>query len=169
MSSKGTVGIVGLGIMGGAMARNLMERGWQVVGFDTDPQAVAALAGPRFTAAADAAAVAGGAELVITSLPSPKAALATARAIAAGGTPARVVCETSTLSLADKEAFAAILANAGHVALDCPLSAPARRPLSGTSSSTPAARTRRSPASRLSSRTSRSSMPMSGPSATAAS
>ena len=32
--SKGTVGIVGLGIMGGAFARNLIERGWRVVGFD---------------------------------------------------------------------------------------------------------------------------------------
>jgi putative dehydrogenase len=31
------VGIIGLGIMGGAIARNLVERGWQVVGFDTDP------------------------------------------------------------------------------------------------------------------------------------
>ena len=31
-----TVGIIGLGIMGGAIARNLIERGWKVVGFDTD-------------------------------------------------------------------------------------------------------------------------------------
>jgi 3-hydroxyisobutyrate dehydrogenase-like beta-hydroxyacid dehydrogenase len=32
-----TVGIIGLGIMGGAIARNLIERGWTVVGFDTEP------------------------------------------------------------------------------------------------------------------------------------
>ncbi|MGZ3290801.1 MAG: NAD(P)-binding domain-containing protein, partial [Xanthobacteraceae bacterium] len=31
-----TVGIIGLGIMGGAIARNLVERGWRVIGFDTD-------------------------------------------------------------------------------------------------------------------------------------
>jgi L-threonate 2-dehydrogenase len=31
-----TVGIVGLGIMGSAIARNLVDRGWQVVGFDID-------------------------------------------------------------------------------------------------------------------------------------
>ena len=31
-----TVGIIGLGIMGGAISRNLIERGWAVVGFDTD-------------------------------------------------------------------------------------------------------------------------------------
>ena len=31
-----TVGIVGLGIMGGAIARNLLERGWTVIGSDID-------------------------------------------------------------------------------------------------------------------------------------
>ncbi|HYW64920.1 MAG TPA: NAD(P)-binding domain-containing protein, partial [Bradyrhizobium sp.] len=31
-----SVGIVGLGIMGGAIARNLVERGWRVIGFDLD-------------------------------------------------------------------------------------------------------------------------------------
>ncbi len=31
-----TVGIVGLGIMGSAIARNLVERGWRVIGFDID-------------------------------------------------------------------------------------------------------------------------------------
>ena len=31
-----TVGILGLGIMGSAIARNLVERGWRVIGFDID-------------------------------------------------------------------------------------------------------------------------------------
>ena len=39
-----TVGIVGLGIMGGAIARNLVERGWHVIGFDTDAAKRAELA-----------------------------------------------------------------------------------------------------------------------------
>ncbi|MFT8131065.1 NAD(P)-binding domain-containing protein, partial [Salmonella enterica] len=29
----GVVGVVGLGIMGGAMARNLVKAGWDVIGF----------------------------------------------------------------------------------------------------------------------------------------
>ena len=33
---KGSVGVIGLGIMGGAMARNLVAGGWRVVGFDVD-------------------------------------------------------------------------------------------------------------------------------------
>ncbi|MCZ8099359.1 MAG: NAD(P)-dependent oxidoreductase [Burkholderiales bacterium] len=117
-----TVGIVGLGIMGGAMARNLMERGWRVVGFDTDPGAMAALAGPLFTGAENATGVAAGAPIIITSLPSSRAALAVAGEIAGSGAASRIVCETSTLSLADKERIGAVLTDAGHVALDCPLS-----------------------------------------------
>ena len=31
---KGVIGVVGLGIMGGAIARNLTKAGWEVVGFD---------------------------------------------------------------------------------------------------------------------------------------
>ncbi|MGA8225977.1 MAG: NAD(P)-binding domain-containing protein, partial [Xanthobacteraceae bacterium] len=36
-SGKQTVGIVGLGIMGGAFARNLVASGFRVIGFDVDP------------------------------------------------------------------------------------------------------------------------------------
>ena len=32
--NKGTVGIIGLGIMGGAFAKNLSRAGWRVVGYD---------------------------------------------------------------------------------------------------------------------------------------
>ena len=39
----GTVGIVGLGIMGGAIARNLVAVGWRAIGFDIDPARCAEL------------------------------------------------------------------------------------------------------------------------------
>ena len=32
--NKGTVGVIGLGIMGGAFAKNLVAAGWRVVGYD---------------------------------------------------------------------------------------------------------------------------------------
>ena len=31
-----TVGVIGLGIMGGSFSRNLVKAGWRVVGFDID-------------------------------------------------------------------------------------------------------------------------------------
>jgi putative dehydrogenase len=117
-----TVGIIGLGIMGGAIARNLVERGWQVIGFDIDAARRAELAEAGVAIAADIAEVARGAEIILTSLPSPAAAAAVAREIAGCGQAQRIVVELSTLTIADKVGFEAILKQAGHIALDCPLS-----------------------------------------------
>ena len=117
----GTVGIIGLGIMGGAIANNLIERGWMVFGTDIDPAKQDALTRAGGTACADIAAVCAAAPVILTSLPSPDALAAVAAAIAA--TPAlRVVVETSTMALADKLAAEAVLSQAGHIALDCTLS-----------------------------------------------
>lgn len=117
-----TVGIIGLGIMGGAIARNLAERGWTVIGFDLDEGKRAEAAAAKVTIAASAADVARRAPILFTSLPSPKAVVAVAEEIAASGAPARIVCEFSTLALADKMKFKEILEAAGHTPLDCPLS-----------------------------------------------
>jgi putative dehydrogenase len=117
-----TVGIVGLGIMGSAIARNLVERGWTVLGFDIDPLRRAELARAHVTIANDIAQVARDADIIMTSLPSPAAAEAVAREIATSGQPPRIVVELSTLTIADKLRFEEILRKAGHIALDCPLS-----------------------------------------------
>jgi L-threonate 2-dehydrogenase len=116
------VGIIGLGIMGSAMALNLVERGWQVVGSDTDAGKRADMAAAGVVIAASAADVARQAAHIITSLPTPKALDAVAAEIAGSGVSARIVMETSTMTLADKLRFGAALTAAGHIALDCPLS-----------------------------------------------
>ena len=41
-SARGAVGMIGLGIMGGAIAKNLKSAGWHVVGFDIDKKRCAA-------------------------------------------------------------------------------------------------------------------------------
>jgi len=117
-----TVGIIGLGIMGGAIARNLIERGWSVVGFDTEPSRRNELELAGVTIADGAGAVASRAPIVMTSLPNADAANAVAAQIANCGQPGRIVIELSTLTIADKLHFKAILEPAGHIALDCPLS-----------------------------------------------
>jgi putative dehydrogenase len=116
------VGMIGLGIMGGAMARNLVRDGWRVLGFDTDPGRRTELAADGVEAVASPVEAARTAEVLITSLPSPAAVLATARALAESGLPKRVVVECSTLSIADKLAVRQVLADAGHEALDVPIS-----------------------------------------------
>src|SRR5438132_4430993 len=117
-----TVGIVGLGIMGGAIARNLVDRGWRVIGFDIDGARRNQLAQANVIIAANAGQVARDAPVVMTSLPSPAAVDQVAREIANSAQSRRIVVELSTLSLADKLRFEATLAKAGHIALDCPLS-----------------------------------------------
>ncbi len=118
---KGVAGVVGLGIMGGAMARNLTKAGWEVAGYDVDAGRRGEAEAAGVAVAESAAAVAERAATIIMSLPSPAAALAVARELAGAGDK-RVIVETSTLSLEDKQEIARILVEGGHVALDCPLS-----------------------------------------------
>ncbi|WP_043364606.1 NAD(P)-dependent oxidoreductase [Belnapia sp. F-4-1] len=115
-------GVIGLGIMGGAMARNLREAGWQVSGFDTNPARRAEAAAAGITVMEDAVAVAREVPLLLTSLPRPGSLRDTAAALAAAGLPPRLVVETSTFTLEDKQAAAQVLAGAGHRMLDCPIS-----------------------------------------------
>src|ERR1700716_3537827 len=117
-----TVGIVGLGIMGGAIARNLVDRGWRVIGHDTDAARRAELAQVNVTIAGDAGQVARESPIIMTSLPTPAAVEDVAQDIADAGQPPRIVVELSTLAIADKLRFESILKTAGHIALDCPLS-----------------------------------------------
>ena len=119
---KGTVGVVGLGIMGGAFAGNLTEAGWRVIGYDIDPARCRALARLGVEIAADAGEVARKAPTVITSLPSPKALASTVATIVKTKVPRRVFVEASTFTIEDKTAAEKKLRKAGHVMLDCPMS-----------------------------------------------
>jgi putative dehydrogenase len=117
-----TVGIIGLGIMGGAIAANLMERGWTVIGYDVDKDRMAELAAAGMATANSVQDVAKASVYILTSLPSPAAAFDVADQISASGQSQRIVVELSTLTIADKIRFIDVLSSAGHIALDCPLS-----------------------------------------------
>ena len=116
------VGFIGLGIMGGAIARNLVVKGWRVIGFDIEAERCAEARETGVEIAGNAAQVAERAEIVMLSLPNPVAVHSVVGEIVAAKTAKRIVVELSTLALADKMAMRDALANAGHVALDCPLS-----------------------------------------------
>ncbi len=120
--NKGVVGIIGLGIMGGAFAKNLSSAGWRVVGYDTNParRREAARAGAKI--ARNAAEVAAAAPTVLTSLPKPAALMDTVREIATAKLPRKLLVEMSTFAISDKEKAAHVLAKAGHVMLDTPVS-----------------------------------------------
>ena len=116
------IGVIGLGIMGSTIARNLVRAGFAVSGFDTDPTRLAALAADGGTAAPDAATVAAASDVVLTSLPSISALEATVAALVATRREGQIVCELGTLPIETKEAARVALDAAGIVLLDCPLS-----------------------------------------------
>jgi L-threonate 2-dehydrogenase len=119
---KGTVGIIGLGIMGGAFAQNLVAAGWRVVGYDIDPARRRALARAGVEIAPDAQTLAAQVPTIITSLPKPAALMETAEAIAGARIKPRVIIEASTFTIDDKLKAERLLAKAGHTLLDCPVS-----------------------------------------------
>ncbi|MEJ0079021.1 MAG: NAD(P)-dependent oxidoreductase [Alphaproteobacteria bacterium] len=119
---KGQVGVIGLGIMGGAIAKNLASAGWQVIGFDIAKERCDEAKAAGVEIAKDAPAVAGKAANILVSLPKPEALTATVAALVDAKLPRRMIAELSTFSMEDKEAAEAPLRAAGHVMLDCPLS-----------------------------------------------
>ncbi len=120
--NKGTVGVVGMGIMGGAFARNLAAAGWRVIGYDPSKQASAAAKRTGVELARSAREVAQKAPIVLTSLPKPAALHAVARELAAAKLPQRTLVEMSTFKIEDKEKARGVLEKAGHTMIDCPVS-----------------------------------------------
>jgi 2-hydroxy-3-oxopropionate reductase len=64
-----TIGFIGLGIMGGPMAKNLLGAGFDVVGYNRSPAAVERLVGEGAKAAKSVEDAVSGADVVITMLP----------------------------------------------------------------------------------------------------
>jgi putative dehydrogenase len=119
------VGFIGLGVMGSALSTHLIAAGWQVTGYDIDPDRLAGHGARGGIIADSPSGVAAGANLVVTSLPTAQAL----RDVVQGEAgllswPRRrlTVIETSTLPIAVKEEARQFLDARGSVLLDCPLS-----------------------------------------------
>ncbi|HEY7457915.1 MAG TPA: NAD(P)-dependent oxidoreductase [Xanthobacteraceae bacterium] len=121
-NAKGTVGVVGLGIMGGAIARNLAAAGWKVIGYDVDAARRRELSAENVEIAATVGALAKAVPVILTSLPQPAALQAVAAEIVTAGVPKRIVADLSTFAIDDKTKAEKALRAAAHVLLDCPLS-----------------------------------------------
>src|ERR1051325_7739509 len=89
------VAVIGIGIMGSAIARNLITAGFPVGGFDPDPARLSELAAIGGMPAASAAEAARGAAVVLTSLPNVAALEATVASLAAAPQPGAIVAELS--------------------------------------------------------------------------
>ena len=124
-------GFIGLGHMGGAMARRLLAAGHALVVHDLDAAARDALVARGATAAASAREVADRAAVVFLCLPS----IASTRAVVpglAGGSALRVVVETSTVGPASVRELAGHMAKLGVQVVDAPVSGGPRGAEAGT-------------------------------------
>jgi len=122
---SGKVGMVGVGVMGFAMASNLRKTGFDVVGYDPAPAARERMAGIGARAVDSPRFVAEDCPTIILSLPSAKAladAVGGENGLAAASASGTVAIECSTLPLADKRAAYALMERAGKILLDCPVS-----------------------------------------------
>src|SRR5580693_8747823 len=121
----GRVGIVGIGIMGTAMMRNLLRHSFEVVGYDIADGAMARLAEAGGIVATSPRDVAEKAEILITSLPNVDAfeqVMAGQGGIASSNGTGQIVIECSTLPIEAKARGHAQLAAQGKILLDCPVS-----------------------------------------------
>jgi 3-hydroxyisobutyrate dehydrogenase-like beta-hydroxyacid dehydrogenase len=117
-----SLGVIGLGIMGGSIAANLVKSGFVVAGYDVLGDKVEAHVARGGKAARAIADVASQAEIIVTSLPSVAALDQVTEALRGTARRGTVVIECSTFPIEDKQRAHDALAPVGIAMLDCPLS-----------------------------------------------
>src|SRR3954471_6183672 len=118
-----TIGFVGLGNMGGPMARNLLKAGHKLRVFDIVKSNVDAVVGAG--AAANAADAAKGAEIVITMLPAGehvRSVYMGEGGVIAAAAKGALLIDSSTIDVESARVVAAAAAKAGFQMLDAPVS-----------------------------------------------
>jgi len=132
--SQQNVGFIGVGRMGGPMARRLLEAGYGVTIYDTSEAALAAHEKLGARRAESPAAVASAAEIVIGSLPTPPIV----QAVALGpkgvieGTQVKIFIDVSTTGSVYAKRIAEGLAKKGIVQVDAPVSGGVKGAENGT-------------------------------------
>jgi 3-hydroxyisobutyrate dehydrogenase len=124
-----TVGVVGLGNMGGRIARRLVDGGEDVVGFDLD---AARAAGAGAQPAASLAALAGATDVVLLSLPDSRAIEAAVDELEAHLRTGQVLVDLSTAAPASTVAIHERLAARGVAYVDAGISGGAAGAEAGT-------------------------------------
>jgi len=117
-----TVGMIGLGVLGSAIAENLLKEDFDLVGCDIDADATLKLADLGMSVAPTIPDIAGRVDVLLTCLPTTDALAAVVDDITAVARDGQIVVELSTLPVSDKEAARDSLAAAGVTLLDIPVS-----------------------------------------------
>jgi putative dehydrogenase len=129
-----SVGVIGLGQMGGALASRLLAAGFTTCGFDISTERMELFARAGGEGAESPAAVTERSNIVLLSLPSVAALDAVtggAGSMREAGRSGLIAVEASTLPIAAKERARDRLAEVGTVLIDCPVSGTAAQARQG--------------------------------------
>lgn len=120
-----SIGFVGVGNMGGPMARNLLKAGHSLKVFDLSADAVAAVTAEGASAVASAADAAREVDVVITMLPAGahvRGVYLGEDGLIAAAAPGTLFIDSSTIDVASAREVAAAADAAGFAMLDAPVS-----------------------------------------------
>ncbi|WP_171019997.1 NAD(P)-dependent oxidoreductase [Hydrogenophaga sp. 2FB] len=125
MTKEPVIGFIGLGVMGGAMCRNVaMKHAGGVLAFDANPAAFEALAGTKAQRVASIAELARQADIVLLSLPGGPAVEAVCLGpdgLTAGTVRPKVIVDLSTTTVAVARDVAQRLGERGVAFADAPV------------------------------------------------
>lgn len=133
--SKPSVAVIGLGIMGGPMAANLVTAGFDVVGYNRSPAKVETLLGVGGRGASSIAEAVSGADVIITMVPdSPdvEEVVLGEDGVAAHAQPGSIWIDASTIRPDVAVAVATAAAEKGIRCLDAPVSGGEQGAIDGT-------------------------------------
>ena len=116
------VGVIGLGAMGSVIATHLLNKNFDVIGFDISPERGDELVKFGLKTATSITAVANHAEILISSLPNFEALQSVVTDVCDVDKPNQILLETSTMEVAQKIAAEKILSDNGKIFLDAPIS-----------------------------------------------
>jgi 3-hydroxyisobutyrate dehydrogenase len=120
-----SIGFVGVGNMGGPMARNLVKAGHRVKAFDLQPTALARVVAAGAAAAEGLPDAARGVDAVVTMLPAGKHVRETylgERGLIAAADPGTLFIDSSTIDVATAREVIAASEKAGKPMVDAPVS-----------------------------------------------
>ena len=129
------IGFLGLGTMGGPMARNILKKGYAVRAFDLNPAAIERHVAAGGTAAATTADIAEGSDIVITMLPDGpdvERAVLGEDGLVHVMKPGSVLVDMSTIDPAVTRRVGAALAEKGIGMVDSPVGKTADHAVAGT-------------------------------------
>jgi len=117
-----TVGVIGLGPMGGNIAGNLLKNKFDVVGYDIEPERMSALSDLGLEKAKSASEVSERTDVIATSLPNAESLHAVIKDVLQHSKPSQILIECSTLTVAQKLDAHKQISTGEKILLDSPIS-----------------------------------------------